>query len=208
MTRFNAPPGWPQPPAGWAPPPGWNPDPAWPPMPEGWQLWLPDVDEDSLTDPYIEAAPVSTGREGEGPGRPAAPTSATEEPRRAPVAGMPTVPAAPDAAQTAPAAPAVASPAETSALLRRIADLEAALATQPGGSEVIELNDQRVLQGVGIYRYHHPLEDAAAYRDRLAHINGSIDDVVRANRAVLAADLFTFDGSLARAARWSPTCPS
>ncbi|MEP9363040.1 DUF4041 domain-containing protein [Nocardioides sp. CN2-186] len=85
---------------------------------------------------------------------------------------------------------------DASALLRRIAELEAAL-TQAGG-EVIELNDQRVLQDVGIYRYHHPLEDAAAYKDRLADINGRIDDLVKANRAVLAADMFTFDGSLAK----------
>ena len=32
---------------------------------------------------------------------------------------------------------------------------------------VVELDDERVLQDVGIYRYHHPLENAVAYRDRL-----------------------------------------
>jgi hypothetical protein len=50
----------------------------------------------------------------------------------------------------------------------RIAELEAALAAQTSGKEVIELSDQRVLQDVGIYRYHHPLENAVAYKERLA----------------------------------------
>jgi hypothetical protein len=112
---------------------------------------------------------------------------------------VPATPTAPPVSPTLASAPnrPAAPPADTSALLRRIAELEAALA-QSGGSEVVELNDQRVLQDVGIYRYHHPLEDAAAYKDRLADINSRIDDVVKEGQAVLAADLFTFDGSLAK----------
>lgn len=86
-----------------------------------------------------------------------------------------------------------------SALARRISDLEAALAAAgSGASEIVELNDQRVLQDAGIYRYHHPLEDAAAYRERLSALNAQIDELVRGGRAVLAADMFTFDGSLAK----------
>ncbi|WP_343061489.1 DUF4041 domain-containing protein [Nocardioides luti] len=104
------------------------------------------------------------------------------------------------AAPTPAAAPPAASAADHAALLHRIADLEAAL-VQPGGSELVELDDQRVLQDVGIYRYHHPLEDAAAYKDRLTYINGRVDELVKANQAVLAADLFTFDGSLAKGRR-------
>ena len=65
-------------------------------------------------------------------------------------------------------------------------------------AEVIELSDQRVLQDVGIYRYHHPLENAAAYKEQLAQLEGQIDAIVKSGRAVLAADLFTFDGSLAK----------
>jgi hypothetical protein len=87
---------------------------------------------------------------------------------------------------------------DTAALLARIAELEAALAARTTGDDVIELSDQRVLQDVGIYRYHHPLDNAAAYKERLAQIEGQIDEIVRAGRAVLAADLFTFDGSLAK----------
>ena len=89
---------------------------------------------------------------------------------------------------------------DTAGLLRRIADLEAALAGA-GGNEVVELNDQRVLQDVGIYRYHHPLEDAASYKDRLEAIDAQIDELVKAGRAVVAADMFTFDGSLAKGRR-------
>jgi hypothetical protein len=60
------------------------------------------------------------------------------------------------------------------------------------------LSDQRVLQDVGIYRYHHPLENAALYKERLGQLNGQVDEAVKAGRAVLAADMFTFDGSLAK----------
>ncbi|MFE9446746.1 DUF4041 domain-containing protein [Streptomyces sp. NPDC006739] len=83
-------------------------------------------------------------------------------------------------------------------LMARIADLEAALGTAQSGADVIDLSDQRALQDVGIYRYHHPLESAAAYKDRLRSLEGQIDDVIKNGQAILAADLFTFDGSLAR----------
>lgn len=183
MMRFNPPPGWPQPPTGWVPPPGWKPDPAWPPMPEGWQLWLPDEDTSVAPNPQVPHPVV------------------TEVPVQPTVVAAPTEPPMPTPTPQPPVAPApaqVAVPAtDSGALLRRIANLEAALA-RSGSSEIIELNDQRVLQDVGIYRYHHPLEDAAAYKERLAAINERIDDVVRANQAVLAADMFTFDGSLAK----------
>lgn len=58
-----------------------------------------------------------------------------------------------------------------------------------------------MLQEVGIYRYHHPLEDAAAYKDRLNALEQQIDAVIKSGDAVLAADLFTFDGSLAKGRR-------
>lgn len=85
------------------------------------------------------------------------------------------------------------------ALHARIAVLEGALAAAKSGSgESIELNDQRVLQDVGIYRYHHPLEDAAAYKGRLVELEAKIDEIVKSGKAVLAAEMFTFDGSLAK----------
>jgi hypothetical protein len=98
-----------------------------------------------------------------------------------------------------PTESAAAPQSDTAGLLARIADLEVQLvAARKGSSGVIELNDQMVLQDVGIYRYHHPLENAALYKERLAELNAQIDGVVKAGRAVLAADMFTFNGSLAK----------
>ncbi|HEV2640672.1 MAG TPA: DUF4041 domain-containing protein [Actinocrinis sp.] len=97
--------------------------------------------------------------------------------------------------------PASAVPAATEILLARIASLETALVAAQGhgaAAEVVELSDQRVLQDVGIYRYHHPLEDAAAYRERLRDLESQIDVAVKSGQAILAAELFTFGGSLAK----------
>lgn len=101
------------------------------------------------------------------------------------------VPPAADGAETGP---------ETDALLARIAELEAALVRAKAGpnNAVVELDDQLVLQDVGIYRYHHPLEDAAAYKERLRVLEAEMDEIIKAGRAVLAADMFTFSGSLAK----------
>lgn len=174
--RFNPPPGWPQPPTGWMPPPDWKPDPTWPPLPQGWQLWLHDAD--------APARPTVQEHESLIQQSLVQPSTAASRTERA-------------AEKAIPPSGQSSAHVDASALLQRIADLESALA-QSGSTEIVELNDQRVLQDVGIYRYHHPLEDAAAYKERLAVINGRVDDVVKANQAVLAADLFTFDGSLAK----------
>lgn len=203
--RFNSPPGWPQPPEGWVPPAGWNPDPSWPDPPEGWQLWLPDGDVDTglegdssasepgwdpLFDPLPDVATATTDAANDAPAAASAPAS--------------TPVTAPAPASSTAATPSLAAPvAGDAALFARIRELEHALAvaravTGGGGDGVVELNDQRVLQDVGIYRYHHPLEDAAAYKDRLEAVNARIDEYVKTGRAVLASDMFTFDGSLAK----------
>ncbi len=90
-------------------------------------------------------------------------------------------------------------------LTTRVRDLERALAQakteqaqRAFGDEVIELDDQRVLQDLGIYRYHHPLEDAAAYKERLRELEDQMDHILKAGDGVLAADMFTFSGSLAK----------
>lgn len=99
-----------------------------------------------------------------------------------------------------PTALSDSSAEEVNELRRRVADLEQALAqaSAAGGGDVVELNDQRVLQDVGVYRYHHPLENAAAYKDRLRELEAEMDSIIKAGRAVLAADMFTFSGSLAK----------
>lgn len=121
-----------------------------------------------------------------------APTSPPAAQADVPAAAPPTPP---------PVAAAATGSSEPSALLRRIAELEAALEASSSGSDLVELHDQRVLQDVGIYRYHHPLEDADAYKDRLSDINTRITRMVKDNQAVLGADMFTFDGSLAKGRR-------
>ena len=63
---------------------------------------------------------------------------------------------------------------------------------------VVELNDERVLQDVGIYRYHHPLENAVAYRERLDGVGARIAELVKAGTAIEKSNMFTFDGSLAK----------
>ncbi|WP_245618489.1 DUF4041 domain-containing protein [Knoellia aerolata] len=135
--------------------------------------------------------------------------SATADAANKEPAAPATAPASTPVTVPAPASSTAATPSSAApvggdaALLARIRELERALAvaragTGGSGDGVVELNDQRVLQDVGIYRYHHPLEDAAAYKDRLEAVNARIDEYVKTGRAVLASDMFTFDGSLAK----------
>jgi hypothetical protein len=67
--------------------------------------------------------------------------------------------------------------------------------------ELVVLNDERVLQSVGIYRYHHPLENAAAYKLRLDDLGSQIAEIVKAAQAIEKSNLFTFDNSLAKGRR-------
>ncbi|MGO1736632.1 MAG: DUF4041 domain-containing protein [Leucobacter sp.] len=93
-------------------------------------------------------------------------------------------------------------------LAERVAMLEAENAQlrvkleQTPGDEV-ELNDSAVLQEVGIYKYHHPLESAAAYRDRLKELEARMADAVREKRAIDRSELFTFNNSLAQGRKLS-----
>ncbi|MEV6197547.1 DUF4041 domain-containing protein [Streptomyces sp. NPDC051920] len=176
--RFNPPPGWPTPPEGWTPPQGWKPDPAWPAPPPGWQLFVTDnaFASENSTD-VCTTVPA--------PEVPAGPTPQLLQIKQ----------------DQMPADPPTVQPAngvDPAPLLARIAALEAELATAHNGAQVIDLSDQRALQDVGIYRYHHPLENAAAYKERLRSLEAQIDEAIKSGCAILAADMFTFDGSLAR----------
>lgn len=77
----------------------------------------------------------------------------------------------------------------------------AALRAQLQAGSSFELDDSEVLQDVGIYRYHHPLESAAAYQDRLRDLEARIAEVVKAGHAIVKSDLFTFNNSLAQGRR-------
>jgi len=82
--------------------------------------------------------------------------------------------------------------AENTAFRARLASL----GTDPGNAVV--LDDERVLQDAGIYRYHHPLENAVAYRERLDDIAARIAEAIKASAAIERSNKFTFDGSLAK----------
>lgn len=67
--------------------------------------------------------------------------------------------------------------------------------------QLIELDDACVLQAVGIYRYHHPLESAEGYRQRLEIINSRIAEVIRGDHAIEKSELFTLNNSLSQGRR-------
>ena len=179
---FNPPPGWPTPPPGWVPPAGWSPDPSWPEPPEGWVLWL-DADAASS-----------------GPPPPPPPPSPLPPPPTPPAAGSQSVARPHETAET-PSHSSSDEPSEAS-LKQRIAQLEEEniqLRSSAGGGEsAIELDDDVILQSVGIYRYHHPLETAAAFKDRLRELDERIKEAVKEGRAIEASNMFTFDNSLAK----------
>ena len=72
---------------------------------------------------------------------------------------------------------------------------------------VVELNDERVLQDVGIYRYHHPLENAVAYRARLDGVGAHIAELVKAGTAIEKSNMFTFDASLSKGRSFTNDLP-
>ncbi|MDE8670873.1 DUF4041 domain-containing protein [Pseudarthrobacter sp. H3Y2-7] len=58
-----------------------------------------------------------------------------------------------------------------------------------------------MLQEVGIYRYHHPLENAASFRERLDDVETRIAELVKLGQAIVKSNLFTFNNSLAKGRR-------
>ena len=87
----------------------------------------------------------------------------------------------------------------TAALATAEAELVVARTASPSsGDDIVELDDERVLQEVGIYRYHHPLENAEAFRDRLRDLQDRIKEAIKAGDAIEASDMFTFNNSLAK----------
>lgn len=162
--------------------PIFNPPPGWPVPPAGWvppKGWQPD--------PSWPAPPpnwqlwIHPSNEQSGPTQHPTPTqAATPPPKPTRVAEAP----APDA--------------RISRLEAENAALKAQLASLSSGSDIVVLNDERVLQDVGIYRYHHPLEDAAAYQDRLHSLTARIEETAKSGQAIEKSNLFTFENSLAK----------
>ena len=152
-----------------------NPPPGWPTPPDGWvppSGWAPDP---AWPDP---PAGWQLWISGEGDG---------DDPE-------------------APVPPAVENSEESDDLTTQLAILKSeneALRAQIASAgqtldEVVVLDDEQVLQSVGIYRYHHPLENAAAFKERLSDLSGEIATLVKAGGAIEASNMFTFDNSLAK----------
>jgi hypothetical protein len=76
--------------------------------------------------------------------------------------------------------------------------LRARSSSTDGEDDYVILDDDRVLQSVGIYRYHHPLESAAAFKERLDELSARIAETVKAGKAIVASNMFTYDNSLAK----------
>ena len=164
-----------------------NPPPGWPKPPAGWKPpigWTPDPSWPSPPEGWqlwisseesAAETPLSSG-------------SQADETRE-PDAG------ATDSVQTSSSALISFLEAENSLLKQRLAGLES------NADTVVELDDSRILQEVGIYRYHHPLEDAASYKERLDLLEKRITAVVKANEAIVKSNSFTFDNSLAKGRR-------
>lgn len=164
----------------------YNPPPGWPVPDEGWQPppgWKPDPSWPAAPADWAFWVPAAEQ------------ASSTAEDAEAGSPG--------EAVQVPSTTHAVArpsAPANVEHLEGRIAELEAELrrVRDADDDQLVDLDDQRVLQEVGIYRYHHPLENAAEYKEALAELNARIRDLVRAGDAVLASDMFTFNNSLAK----------
>lgn len=176
---FNPPPGWPQPPPSWRPPPNWKPDPSWPEIPEGWQLWIESDEVQNVADQ--ETAPSDQVPE------------ASLEPKERLSANT--------------GAEAALNDDNLRHENKRLRAELRAIRNQElphlSDEEWVELNDQRVLQSAGIYRYHHPLENASAYKEQLRALNTEIKECIQANEAILTSSLFTFENSLAQGRKMS-----
>lgn len=162
-----------------------NPPPGWPKPPEGWippNGWKPDPAWPAPPPDWqlwiLDKTPAGDGIFDNG----SDPSSSIQKPQIESESHSPT------------------------SMDQRIALLEAenavlrahleSLGADPGN--VVVLDDERVLQDVGIYRYHHPLENALAYLERLDGIAARIAEMIKAGAAIKKSNMFTFDGSLAK----------
>ncbi|MEV1131931.1 DUF4041 domain-containing protein [Agromyces sp. NPDC049794] len=158
-----------------------NPPPGWPKPPAGWVPpagWTPDPNwPEPPVGWQLWLQPGGPSLEGETtrPPTPAATTVAAERP------------------QSEDGGRVAYLEAENAALKAQLAEAQT--------DDFVELNDARILQDVGIYRYHHPLETAAAYQGALSDLQSRIAEIIRSGRAIVKSELFTFNNSLAQGRR-------
>ena len=155
-----------------------NPPPGWPKPPEGWvppKGWTPDPSWPPLPEGWQLWLPADAEA--------ATATSAAED------ASVP-----PEGERSPQVESSDARIALLESELRALRLQLEAVASE----DAVELDDERVLQDVGIYRYHHPLENAATYRESLKDLSARIATVVKSGRAIEKSEMFTYDGSLAK----------
>jgi hypothetical protein len=182
---FNQPPGWPVPPKGWKPAPGWKPDPTWPAAPEGWNFWIAaQVETDEDVDANETTPPLDT-MEIEGQNKNTELQTRQED--------------------------TTSDKNSVAAKNQKIEELEADLnqAKQEisrlevqkelkTDEALIDFDDEKILQEVGIYQYHHPLENSEQFKDRLKDLQERIKSAIKNGEAIESSDMFTFNNSLAK----------
>lgn len=98
---------------------------------------------------------------------------------------------------------------EATDLQDRIQELTAQLQSRPPAAatpaqnhpQLITVDDALVLQEVGIYEYHHPLENADSYKQTLTELRADIREAVTTSEAIVVAKKFSFNNSLAEGRR-------
>lgn len=92
--------------------------------------------------------------------------------------------------------------AEVSGLQQLVTQVPALRAEQAQlSAQLVETRETVVLQEAGIYQYRHPLDDAIAYKARLAGVQARIKDAVKAGTAVKGATNWTVNGSATSGAK-------
>lgn len=212
MMRFNVPPGWPKPPPGWQPPNGWKPNPDWPPAPAGWEFWTFESVEDASPPvaelPAVAERPVRVESEQEvdeanpeqvEPGAVLEGSLQVESHTRsegAETASSQPLPSRKERRKQQSLLDVAPNVSGTSDDLDELDELHRRL--QATREELVELDDALMLQRVGIYEYHHPLENAEAYKESLREIKESIRQAIRGKSAIVASDRFAYNNSLAQ----------
>ncbi|WP_328609356.1 DUF4041 domain-containing protein [Amycolatopsis sp. NBC_00345] len=161
-------------PPGWPPPePGWVPPAGWQPHPS----WPPAPQDWQF---WVADAPGERGQH-----------DAVDPPAEGLPTPTPPAPGRDDAPRD------VDQQLEHSASAQR--DLQAVREQiRQARLELVELDDAVLLQQVGIYEYHHPLETAEQYKEALVEIRQGVKDFVKNGTAILAAERFAYNNSLAQ----------
>ncbi|MCA1702813.1 MAG: DUF4041 domain-containing protein [Actinobacteria bacterium] len=67
--------------------------------------------------------------------------------------------------------------------------------------QLIPFTEEAVFQDAGIFRYHHPLDNAEAYKDRLAAIQTQMKEMARTGEAAKSSISFTYNNSVTQGRR-------